>query len=389
MSSNDDNFTGEGNITKPNGAIYKGYFTNGKLNGEGIFTYQGHTYKGNFVNDKRQGQGTFTFNNGDIYEGNSEDSKFNGQGKLIKSNGDIYEGNFKDNLFNGKGTLKYKNGDKYEGNFKNNKFNGQGKLTYNNGKVRQGNFEDGKYLKPGQPSNLGTNRTQSNLDEINKKIRVFDQINSEQQSASIFFEKHISEKPFIIRSPNGLFSGDAIDRVDTSPGGKFFAECSDDADEIKEGARLFFKIKFIEKIEKKPGENDVIIYDVKYVFVPEWFNDDKGTESGTKYLNLGTKYFKLVEAGEIIKFMSVEHHQDFSLVGLSRRDLGAEHCEQETKNPIYQLQEMTLAELNTMVSRGGKKYKKQKTKHRRKSKKQKTKHRRKSKKYRITKKKKK
>ena len=329
MSSNDDNFTGEGKITKPNGAIYKGYFTNGKLNGEGIFTYQGHMYKGNFVNDKRQGQGTFTFNNGDIYEGNSEDSKFNGQGKLIKSNGDIYEGNFKDNLFNGKGTLKYKNGDKYEGNFKNNKFNGQGKLTYNNGKVRQGNFEDGKYLKPGQPSNSGTNRTQSNLDEINRKIRVFDQINSEQQSASDFFEEHTSKKPFIIRSSNGLFCGDAIDRQDTSVGGKFFVECLDEPPEnveenndsqlIKPEARRFFKIKFSEK----DG--------VKFVIVPQWYNDN---QSGTNYFNLvesGTKYFNLVEAGEIFKFMSV-----VKPFGFSRVELVAANSEKETKNPIYQ-----------------------------------------------------
>ena len=87
-------------------------------------------------------------------------------------------------------------------------------------------------------------------------------------------------------------------------------EENNDSQLVKPEARRFFKIKFSQN-------RDVI---VKFVIVPQWYNDNSS----------GTKYFNLVEAGEIFKFMSVEKP-----FGFSREELGAAHCEQTTRVPIY------------------------------------------------------
>jgi hypothetical protein len=73
---------------------YVGEFQDGKLNGQGTYTYpNGSKYVGEFKDDKFSGQGTYTNASGDKYVGEFKDYKFNGQGTFYSPNGSIlYQG---------------------------------------------------------------------------------------------------------------------------------------------------------------------------------------------------------------------------------------------------------------------------------------------------------
>ena len=137
-------FTGWGRECRRNGEILEGRFTNGRVNGKGIFiTVKGNKYVGDFVNNKLHGKGKLTTKNVQ-YSGDFKNNKMDGIGKMIFNNGHQYEGEFRDNEINGKGRFMWQNGDVYEGMMLRGKMNGYGKYTYAfNGQTYEGQFVNG------------------------------------------------------------------------------------------------------------------------------------------------------------------------------------------------------------------------------------------------------
>ena len=394
---------------KPRPAGYEGYrgkYLNGKKNGKGTYETAKYIYKGNFENDKFNGKGEMTFTNGNsyvgnfvdgyyngygklitneyIYEGNFENHEYHGQGKItpLDDEGDNYEGNFVDGKYNGYGKL-IQNEFTYEGNFENDKFNGEGKITYSDGTFMEGNFVDCEYTDSNTDSNTGENTKSGNqrtLDELNEIINVFNPLIPGEQSASEFFDEQEDYNPFIIRTPNGIFSGDAIDWPAATNAGKIFVECLDNTPKrfqgnsygqfVKPNAKRFVKMK--------------VSGGLSFVIVPPWYRNGNPP---------GTKYFNLEKIGTVFKFMSevVESQQ---LPADPEFFLGAEHCSQEGEVDIYELEQITLKKLNNMVTMGdargitkkGKKGKKTKTRKGKKGKKGKKTKTRKGKKGKKTKK---
>ena len=137
-------FTGWGRESRRNGEVLEGRFTNGRVNGKGIFiTVKGNKYVGDFVNNKLHGKGKLTTKNIQ-YSGDFKNNKMDGKGKIIFNNGHQYEGEFRDNEINGKGKFTWHNGDVYEGMMARGKMNGYGKYTYaSNGQIFEGQFVNG------------------------------------------------------------------------------------------------------------------------------------------------------------------------------------------------------------------------------------------------------
>jgi hypothetical protein len=163
---------GQGTYTDANGNVSEGEFVEGKLHGEGrltyknshvgldvyegkfvkgrpcggILTYQnGDVYEGGFQYGRPGGKGTLTYQNGDVYEGDWP----RGKGVLTYQDGDVYEGDVVNGMLNksmphGKGTLISQNGDVYKGKFSNGEPGGKGTLTYQNGDVYEGTFSNGE-----------------------------------------------------------------------------------------------------------------------------------------------------------------------------------------------------------------------------------------------------
>ncbi|MCS4488933.1 hypothetical protein [Streptococcus sciuri] len=76
------------------------------------------TYTGIIVNHRINGQGQLTYPNGDIYKGHFANGIFNGQGTFIAKSGWSYTGEFSNGKPDGQGTLKAKDGKVYKGKFK-------------------------------------------------------------------------------------------------------------------------------------------------------------------------------------------------------------------------------------------------------------------------------
>lgn len=65
-------------------------------------------YEGQYFEGKRQGVGKMTFPNGDVYHGHWHQGKMHGEGTYTyKANGDIYSGAFENGLKHGQGIYEY------------------------------------------------------------------------------------------------------------------------------------------------------------------------------------------------------------------------------------------------------------------------------------------
>ena len=140
-------FSGWGREIMKNGEVFEGKFSDGKINGKGIYKYRNKIfYVGDFENSLRQGKGE-KITKDYHYKGEFDRNKINGYGKIqffnSKDGETEYEGFFKDNNIEGKGIMKWKNGNIYEGQMKNGKMNGYGKLYQKNVVVNEGYFIDG------------------------------------------------------------------------------------------------------------------------------------------------------------------------------------------------------------------------------------------------------
>ena len=138
-------FSGWGRIIYNNGQAFEGKFTNGKLNGKGVYKYKDALYVGDFLNNMRQGKGVL-MNNKFRYIGQFNMGKIDGYGKIIfyedKEGEGEYEGFFKNNNIEGKGIMKWKNGNSYEGEMKNGKMNGVGRFIPAGGIPIEGVFRN-------------------------------------------------------------------------------------------------------------------------------------------------------------------------------------------------------------------------------------------------------
>ena len=137
-------FTGWGREARRNGEVLEGRFTNGKVNGKGVFmTTKGNKYVGDILNNRLHGKGKLTTRNLQ-YAGDFKNNKMDGKGKIIFNNGHQYEGDFRENQINGHGKFMWQNGDTYEGIMYKGKMNGFGKYTYAaNGQIYEGDFVNG------------------------------------------------------------------------------------------------------------------------------------------------------------------------------------------------------------------------------------------------------
>ena len=130
-------------VTLPNGDRYEGEFSDGLMNGWGIYYYRnGDKYEGGFQNDMKKGKGTFVYRNGDQYAGEFGDDVKSGKGSYVFGNGDKYVGDFANDMINGKGVMLYQDGSKYTGAFKNGLRDGTGILHFANGDVYEGDFKE-------------------------------------------------------------------------------------------------------------------------------------------------------------------------------------------------------------------------------------------------------
>jgi len=131
-------------------ARYVGAWENGKMHGQGTFTYAINDkksrmkYEGEWKNNNKHGQGTYTWKNGNRYIGEFKNNQKIGRGTFIDANGNRYVGEFKKNKMNGRGTYAWKNGNRYVGEFKKNKKHGRGVYTWENGNRYVGEFKKNK-----------------------------------------------------------------------------------------------------------------------------------------------------------------------------------------------------------------------------------------------------
>ncbi len=140
-------FTGWGREIGKNGQVFEGKFSDGKLNGKGIYKNGDKVlYVGDFQNHLRQGKGEKITKNYH-YKGHFNNDKIDGYGKIqffnSKEGISEYQGYFKDNNIEGKGIIKWNNGNMYEGDVKEGKMNGNGKFFPKNGVPIEGYFING------------------------------------------------------------------------------------------------------------------------------------------------------------------------------------------------------------------------------------------------------
>ena len=139
----------------PNGEKYAGEFNNGKISGQGTYTWlNGDQYIGQFVDGSTNGYGSLTFAIGDTYIGEVKDNQFHGQGTFTHADGTQYVGEHKKSKRSGLGTLTYSSGIKYTGKWKNDARVGSGTYTYPSGKEVTGKWLNNYFQAKGRNFNI-------------------------------------------------------------------------------------------------------------------------------------------------------------------------------------------------------------------------------------------
>eukprot|EP01006_Ploeotia_vitrea_P023416 TRINITY_DN55879_c1_g1_i2.p1 TRINITY_DN55879_c1_g1~~TRINITY_DN55879_c1_g1_i2.p1 ORF type:complete len:196 (+),score=14.01 TRINITY_DN55879_c1_g1_i2:96-683(+) len=113
---------GKAKITYANGSSFEGTFNSERIKqDEGVYIWMGAggedddegtkeiaRYEGNYENGMRNGVGKMTYPNGDSYAGSWVEGKMNGEGSYTYAKtGDIYSGWWSNNKKNGKGTYSF------------------------------------------------------------------------------------------------------------------------------------------------------------------------------------------------------------------------------------------------------------------------------------------
>lgn len=142
---------GTGEISFEDKRVYKGDVDNAEANGVGVLVFEGGEYQGQFKNNQFDGEGKLTKKNGDVYEGQFKEGLFNGEGQYTSADGKIYKGQFVDGAISGAG--EYRDGEaSYSGEFKNWLFNGFGEYKDKHQRY-EGDFISGEYSGLGQYTN--------------------------------------------------------------------------------------------------------------------------------------------------------------------------------------------------------------------------------------------
>lgn len=128
-----------GTLTKSNGDVYTGTFTDGKLEGKGTLkTASGNSYDGNFAGGQPSGSGTMKYANGSTYTGSWADGQRSGSGTVNYANGDQFSGSFAADLRDGSGTYTWANGTTYRGTWKAGQARKGGTYSYTDAGVKEG-----------------------------------------------------------------------------------------------------------------------------------------------------------------------------------------------------------------------------------------------------------
>lgn len=170
------------------GDIYEGEFENGTFNGKGIYYYlsknhitPGDKYEGHFKDGNRHGQGIYYYADGSTEEGLWSSGWITGVGKLTFPDGDLYEGMLEKGVPSGIGTYFWSNGDSYAGYYLKGERTGEGIYTYFDGRIIEGDFNCGSINDEhiGQVENKWSSHTIESLIEYSMKLK---KINLEIQS---------------------------------------------------------------------------------------------------------------------------------------------------------------------------------------------------------------
>lgn len=137
-----------GETITTNEGVYVGEWKDGKMNGQGTYTWaSGEKYVGEWKDNLKHGQGIYTQPNGVRYVGEFKDDLFHGQGTITYAELGKYVGEWKRGKNHGEGTFTYPNGDKYAGEFKDGLFHGQSTFTWSDGRKYVGEWKDDKVWK--------------------------------------------------------------------------------------------------------------------------------------------------------------------------------------------------------------------------------------------------
>ena len=135
--------------------------------------------------------------NGCVYEGNFTNGNMNGKGIYTFTDKRVYEGDFVNNTFEGKGTYSWPNGNKYKGNFKNDKREGFGIFCFNDGRKFRGIWNGGKlegeYDIFYPERNKWIKRKVKEKEEVHKKPKKQIVNIEKQDEEDIFNQGHIYE----------------------------------------------------------------------------------------------------------------------------------------------------------------------------------------------------
>ena len=125
-------------------ALYRGWWFDGLMHGQGELQWAGNRYVGEFAEGDRVGLGMQIFATGERYDGMWSKNLMHGMGTLLYPNGDKYTGTFKNNTFQGRGAIKFANGNTFEGNFEDGLPQGKGTLVFTQDNLRyDGDFAAG------------------------------------------------------------------------------------------------------------------------------------------------------------------------------------------------------------------------------------------------------
>lgn len=113
---------GLGNALYANGDVYKGFFKNGRRDGDhGEYISQQYKYIGGWANGCMSGRGRLEWmGTGQMYEGEFLQNRFHGPGKFMFANGSVYEGIYINGQRHGRGKLLMADGSYYVGDWRNN-----------------------------------------------------------------------------------------------------------------------------------------------------------------------------------------------------------------------------------------------------------------------------
>lgn len=134
-----------GEIQRPNGAVYSGQVLKGFASGRGKQKWpSGAAYDGEWLDDTMQGLGTLTTPDGAEYVGAWLESRQHGHGKYIAPDRGCYEGQWSAGKMHGKGIYQWPDGAVFEGQFSQGEKCGEGVLRYANGSMYEGPWLDSK-----------------------------------------------------------------------------------------------------------------------------------------------------------------------------------------------------------------------------------------------------